>query len=66
MADDLSAEAAAERLGRALSRLEAATRRLLVDRGDDRSLRERHRTLCREVETTLSGLDRLISSAEAR
>jgi len=66
MADDADAAAAAERLGRAIERLEAAARKTLSRSEDRRALEERHELLCREVEATVAGIDRLIATAEAR
>ena len=67
MADDVSADAAAERLDRALRRLEAAVQRLFSGGGTELvELKVRHQQLGQEVEAALAGLDRLIASAEGR
>ncbi len=67
MADDVSADAAAERLARALQRLEAAAQRLSTGGGAElATLKAHHQQLGREVEAALAGLDRLIASAEGR
>lgn len=64
MADETSAQVALNRLEKAYERIEAAAARL----GQDKSsadLEARHRLLQNEIQTALTGLDRLLASAEA-
>ena len=65
MADNASATAALDRLEKAFARIEAATRR--VQQGEKRvGLEARYRHLQDEVQAALTGLDRLLDSAETR
>lgn len=64
MADQTSAQAALNRLEQAFDRLEAAVGTLRQDaRGTE--IEARHRKLQDEVQIALTGLDRLLASAEA-
>lgn len=63
MADETSAQTALNRLERAFDRLEAAVARAQqADRGAE--IEARHRQLQAEVQIALTGLDRLLASAE--
>jgi len=63
MADETSAQAALNRLEQAFDRLEAAVGRLQLD-GRGAEIEARHRKLQDEVQIALTGLDRLLASAE--
>lgn len=63
MADETSAQTALNRLERAFDRVEAAVARLQVD-GRSAAIEARHRKLQDEVQIALTGLDRLLASAE--
>ena len=65
MAEETSAQGAIERLEQALRRAEAAAARLTPG-GGSAELQARHRKLQAEVEAALTGLDRLLSTAETR
>ena len=65
MAEETSAQVAIDRLEQALSRAEAAAARL-TSGGGPAALQARHRKLQAEVEAALTGLDRLLGTAEAR
>ena len=65
MAEETSAQVAIDRLEQALLRAETAAERL-TSGGGPAALQARHRKLQAEVEAALTGLDRLLGTAEAR
>lgn len=65
MAEETSAQVAIDRLEQALRRAEAAAERL-ASGGGPAALQARHRQLQAEVEAALTGIDRLLSTPEAR
>lgn len=65
MAEETSTQVAIDRLEQALLRAETAAERL-TSSGGPAALQARHRKLQAEVEAALTGLDRLLGTAEAR